>query len=397
MKGTLQKLVNRYFSGRRVSPRALKHMRDSLLDESLTERNYIVLIIGSCIIATLGLLANSAAVIIGAMLVAPLMQPIRGIAFGILEGDAELIQTGLRALSWGSLLAVGLSTLIGLSIDLPGYGSEVLSRSQPNLLDLGIAVTAGGISGFAKVEPKISNTLAGTAIAVALMPPICVVGLGLAQWEMGLTTGSLLLYLTNLLGITLACMLAFWLAGYSPFQRASRPLGWTMAITSLLVLPLGYSSVELLRQNRLEAHVKDILLGGTLTFQRLQLIRMDTDWLVEPPEVTLVVYARDPVTPKQVQLVEAYLTQRMRQPFRLIFEVSQVEAITRDSQALPQDWQDNSPALQPPEPRQPVTTPAMPPETGPDSSATSAPRPSTPTATGSSTPATASTPAAPDQ
>lgn len=341
MQGQLQKFINRYFSGRRVSPQALKHMRDSLLRESCLESNYVFLTVGSCMIATLGLLSNSAAVIIGAMLIAPLMLPIRGVAFGVLEGDSELIQTGLKALGVGSLLSVGLSVLIGLSVDLSSYGSEVLGRSEPNLLDLGIAVTAGGISGLAKVRPALSNSLAGTAIAVALMPPICVVGLGLAQLDMALTTGSLLLYLTNLLGITLACMLAFWLAGYSPFQRASRPLGWTMAITSLLVLPLGYSSVELLRQNRLEATVKEVLLGGTLTFQRLQLIDMDTNWLVEPPEVTLVVYAREPVTPKQVQLVEEYLARRLQRSFRLIFEVSQVDVISRDSEPLPQDWQDN--------------------------------------------------------
>lgn len=86
---------------------------------------------------------------------------------------------------------------------------EVLARSEPTLLDLGIAIAAGGISGYAKVEPKVSSSLAGTAIAVALMPPVCVIGLGLSQADWSLSLGATLLYLTNLLGITLSCMLVF--------------------------------------------------------------------------------------------------------------------------------------------------------------------------------------------
>ncbi|MEM6592417.1 MAG: DUF389 domain-containing protein, partial [Cyanobacteria bacterium P01_C01_bin.73] len=206
-------------SGRRVSPQGLKHMRDSLMDDSELELNYIVLTIGACIIATLGLLSNSAAVIIGAMLVAPLMQPIRGLAFGILEGDLALIREAFRALLVGTAIAIALSWLLSMTLGLEEYGSEVLSRSSPTLLDLGIAIAAGGISGYAKVEPKLSSTLAGTAIAVALMPPVCVVGIGFSQglgqgsWE--LSQGALLLYITNLVGITLACMLTFVLTGYA--------------------------------------------------------------------------------------------------------------------------------------------------------------------------------------
>lgn len=82
----------KYFVGRRVSPQAHNHMQDSLLQEAELDYDYVVLIVGACLIATLGLLANSAAVIIGAMLVAPLMLPIRSMAFGVLEGDLDLVQ-----------------------------------------------------------------------------------------------------------------------------------------------------------------------------------------------------------------------------------------------------------------------------------------------------------------
>ncbi|ESA35135.1 membrane protein [Leptolyngbya sp. Heron Island J] len=326
----LQALNHRYFGGRRVSPMELKHMRDSLMDDSELNRDYVVMTIGACIIATLGLLSNSAAVIIGAMLVAPLMLPIRGLAFGFLEGDIELIKEGAKALGIGTVIAIALSTSLGFMLGLSEYGSEVWARSEPTLLDLGIAITAGGISGFAKVQPKISSTLAGTAIAVALMPPVCVIGLGLAQGRMALSEGAVLLYVTNLIGITLACMLAFWLSGYALFQKARKSLRYALIFTAALVVPLGISLVELVRQNRAEDSVRDALVNGTVTFQRLELIDSNIDWLASPPEVRLTVYSTTEVTPTQVGLLEDYVSRRMRREFRLIFEVSEVQEVTRE-------------------------------------------------------------------
>jgi uncharacterized hydrophobic protein (TIGR00271 family) len=331
LRQTSQDLRSTYFSqGRRVSPLALKHMRQSLLDESSLAWHYLVLIVGSCMIATFGLLANSTAVIIGAMLIAPLMLPIRGAAFGILEADKELIQTSLRSLAVGTGVAVVISTLLGWLTGMASYGSEVLARSQPNLLDLGIAITAGGLAGFAKVSDKLSSSVAGTAISVALMPPVCVVGLWIAQGSFQLSQGALLLYLTNLFGITLACMVAFMLAGYSPFHQARRPIGATLIFTALLVLPLGASTLQLLRQNQLEASLKTALLDRTVTFQRLDLITMNVNWLTTPPEATLAVHALDPVSPKQVQLLENFVQTEMGRPFRLIFQVNQIEEVTSD-------------------------------------------------------------------
>ncbi|MEM9162073.1 MAG: TIGR00341 family protein [Cyanobacteria bacterium P01_F01_bin.4] len=359
MRERLEDFSNRYFNGRRVSPQGLKHMQDSLLDDSELSRDYIVLTIGACIIATLGLLSNSAAVIIGAMLIAPLMQPIRGLAFGILEGDLELIGESLKSLLIGTLISVALAASLGLALGFSEYGSEVWARSQPTLLDLGIAIAAGGISGFAKVQPRLSSTLAGTAIAVALMPPICVVGLGLAQWNLGLSWGSTLLYLTNLIGITLACMLAFLLTGYSPLKQARRPLGLVMAMVSILVIPLAVSLIQLVNQNRLEGILRDALLQETLTFrdQNVSLIHSETNWLTSPPEVKLTVYATEPITPNQVSLLEDFVERRMKRPFRLIFQFSRVEQVTNEEvqPAVEEGW--TQPQLQNPQLQKPQKSP----------------------------------------
>jgi len=329
----LTSLRNRFqhFRRKRIDPVHLQQMQNELLEESAVDTVYLILIVGSCAIATLGLLTNSTAVIIGAMIIAPLMLPIRGIAFGVLAGNLNLFRRGLIAVIVGTLLAVGLSAGLGWLTSIPTFGSEVLSRSQPTLLDLGIAVVAGGISGYAKVQPKVATSLAGTAIAVALMPPLCVVGLGLAQMEWPLSLGAGLLYLTNLLGITLSCMLTFVLTGCTPLRRARKALGWAIALTSALLIPLSISFAELVQQTQLESSLRTALVNRTATFQQIALLDIDTNWLSNPPEVRLTVRTPEPITSRQVQLLEIFLEREMGQPFTLIFMVSQVEEVTRDS------------------------------------------------------------------
>lgn len=321
---------NRYnnFKKNRITPLQLQDIRNGLLEESTINTVYIVLIVGSCIIATLGLLSNSAAVIIGAMIIAPLMLPIRGVAFGALEGNIILFRKSVAAIIVGTIISITLAWIIGEFVALPQFGSEIISRSRPTLLDLGIAVAAGGISGFAKVQPKISESLAGTAIAVALMPPICVIGLGLSQVNWSISVGASLLYLTNLLGITLSCMLTFLLTGCTSFKRAKKALGWTLALTVVLFIPLSISFYQLIRQARLEVSLRQALLNRTVTFQRMVLLDSDVDWLTSPPEVRLSVRTKEPITPTQVALLEKFLEKEMGQTFTLIFEVGQIEEVT---------------------------------------------------------------------
>jgi uncharacterized hydrophobic protein (TIGR00271 family) len=312
---------------RRIPPPQLEEIRSGLLEESTINTNYLVLILGSCIIATLGLLSNSVAVIIGAMIVAPLMLPIRGLGFGALEGNITLFRKAVAAIFIGTILSIVLAFTIGYFVALPQFGSEIISRSRPTLLDLGIAVAAGGISGFAKVQPKISESLAGTAIAVALMPPVCVIGLGLSQANWSLSTGATLLYLTNLLGITLSCMLTFLLTGCTSFKRARKALGWTLALTGILFIPLSVSFFQLIRQSRLEVSLKQALLNRTVTFQRMVLLNSDVNWLTTPPQVRLSVRTQEPITPTQVTLLEKFLAKEMGQFFILIFEVGEIDEV----------------------------------------------------------------------
>lgn len=302
-----------------------------LVKDASWNTNYVVLTLSSCIIATFGLISNSTAVIIGAMLIAPLMLPLRGFAFGALEGEVDLFRKSLLAIAGATLIAVCLSCIIGLITGIPEFGSEVQARIRPNLVDLGIAIAAGAISGFAKIRPGISDALAGTAIAVALMPPLCVVGLCLSQGIWLSAVGALVLYLTNLLGITLACMVLFIIAGYTQFNRA---LVWTLALSLPLVLLLGLSFWKLVRNVRLEAAIKQKLVKETITIgQQGKLLDTKVNWGTNPPQVYLSVWTDQKITPKQVRLLQEFISQKMKQPLTLIILISEVEQITAEGEA----------------------------------------------------------------
>jgi uncharacterized hydrophobic protein (TIGR00271 family) len=313
----------------------LNQVRSQLLDESKLDIPYLILIISSCMIATFGLLSNSTAVIIGAMLVAPLMLPIRGLAFGALVGDHFLFKTGVVSVAVGTVLAIILSCFIGWLTGITNYGSEILARTHPNLLDLGIAVAAGAIGGYGKIQSKVSDTFAGTAIAVALMPPVCVVGLGLSQGNWVLSQGATLLFLTNLLGIALACMVVFLSAGYAPLRQAGKPLLGAIILTSILIIPLGFSFSQLVQQARLQSSIKRALTNRTVRFQRLELTNLTVNWLERPTHVFLSVNAKEPVTERQVELLESFLEKKIGQRFTLIFFINRVEEVRAKQETAP--------------------------------------------------------------
>lgn len=317
----------------KASKEELTQLHESLQQEAEPTQNYVVLIVSSCLIASFGLISNSAAVIIGAMIIAPLMLPLRGLAFAALGGSVELFRNSLISIGVGTGISVILAWLLGLLIGIPEFGSEVLSRTQPTLVDLGIAVTAGGVSGFAKVRPKISDALAGTAIAVALMPPICVVGLSLSQGDWQFSWGAFLLYLTNLLGITLACMIVFITTGYA---RVNHALGWTLGLTGILLLPLGASFFQLVKQAQLKATLRKTLVNRTVTVgQQVQLLNTEVNWTTNPPEVSLNVRANQPITPKQVRLVQEFIEKQMGQPFTIVIRAAQVEEVRAEDSLKP--------------------------------------------------------------
>lgn len=192
-----------------------------LRDSSHPDFDFFLLVILSSIIATSGLLTNSPAVIIGAMLVAPLMSPILGLGLASLTGDATFFRNAGIALARGAAIAILIATLLTLLnrllpfLPLQELPGEVLARTRPTPIDLTIALAGGMAAAFALAMPSISAALPGVAIATALMPPLCTVGVGIAMGRWDVAGGALLLFITNAVTIAFAAMLVLSAVGFS--------------------------------------------------------------------------------------------------------------------------------------------------------------------------------------
>ena len=139
------------------------------------DADFLVLTLAASLIASFGLLADSAGVVIGAMVIAPWILPLRSMSFEMLH-DPALVGRSLLTLAAGFAITVSLSALVGAGVGMPVLGAEVAARTSPNLLDLGIALVAGAAAVYAKIRSRAVSSLVGTAIAVALVPPVCVLG-----------------------------------------------------------------------------------------------------------------------------------------------------------------------------------------------------------------------------
>ncbi|MDD3270121.1 MAG: TIGR00341 family protein, partial [Syntrophomonadaceae bacterium] len=173
--------------------------------------SFYLLVVLSTVIASFGLLAGSTAVVIGAMLVAPLMGPIFGIGLGISNGDKKLTKTAVFSELIGIIMVITIALLIGLIPIRLGLTPEILSRTQPNIYDIIIALFSGFAGAYALVDDKIGSALPGVAIATALVPPLasCGICLSLQQWS--LAGGAFLLFFVNLIAIELAAATIYWL------------------------------------------------------------------------------------------------------------------------------------------------------------------------------------------
>ena len=308
-------------------------LRESLIEDSQLNKNYLVLIVSSCLIATFGLIINSAAVIIGAMIIAPLMLPLRGLPFAALEADLELLRKSLISILAGSIIAVLCSSLVGLIIGFSSFGSEVISRTQPTLIDLLIAIVAGSISGYAKVRPEIGDAIPGTAISVALMPPLCVIGLTLSQGNWESTRGATLLYLTNLIGITFACLIVYFLAGYAGSDEVGQKISWgiSFVLVVILAVPLGISFWELLDQEKVKRSIDAII-----SVQRadIKIITNEINYSNSPPQILIQARAVKPLTPLEIAAIENAIKARIGRSFKITFDLTLSQQINSSSPEL---------------------------------------------------------------
>ncbi|MGW8161852.1 MAG: TIGR00341 family protein [Desulfobulbales bacterium] len=202
---------------------------------------YLVLMLLSTILATTGLYLNSASVIIGAMLLAPLMAPIVSLAMGILRQDVWLMKKSIGTIVLGIILALMTAAVMTLFFTYKPVTGEMEARLSPTVLDLIVAITAGVAGAYTKSHKEILQSLAGVAIAVALVPPLAVAGIGIGRLDPEFFGQAFLLFSTNLVGIILAATFTFRVLGYSPAVKSKRGIGVVFFLLTLISIPLYLS------------------------------------------------------------------------------------------------------------------------------------------------------------
>jgi uncharacterized hydrophobic protein (TIGR00271 family) len=227
---------------------------------------FTVMVTLSVIVAVMGLSANSAAVVIGAMLLAPLMQPVLGtaacIAMSLFRKSLRSFGIVVLATLWSILLSYLLAALF-VNGELP---NEVTSRTAPDIRDLVVALAAGTAGAYATVRKDASASLPGVAVAVALVPPLGAVGISLEAGNATFAWGAMLLYTTNLFAIVLAGVVVFVVTGFVPprrlantFHRTSGVAAAVAVVVVAIALPLYSASTAAVERSEREVDALEIV------------------------------------------------------------------------------------------------------------------------------------------
>lgn len=276
---------------------------------------FAVLMFLSSLVAAIGLLQNSAAVVIGAMMIAPLMAPIMGIAACLIMGWGQRLLRALALVSVSAACAIAVGWLFTTLLPPAGTGlpAQVVARSSPDIRDLLVALGAGAAGAIATMHKQISAALPGVAVAVAIVPPLAAVGVLLGRGQPELAQGAALLFVTNLIGIVLMAAVVFLLTGMVPTEMFATRRG--QILSSLAVAAACAVAVALILTPRYlavtrQAHelkvatqaISDLLDSGS------RLTRITTSDNTIRADIT------GPTSPPPVQNVAATLSRALGRP-----------------------------------------------------------------------------------
>ncbi len=229
-----------------ASEERFKDLFVALRQDASINSTYFVLMVLSTILATVGLYMNSASVIIGAMLLAPLMAPIISMAMSLLRRERAMLRQSFWKIVAGIFLALSTGAIMTLIFPYQPLTNEMQGRLHPTVLDLLVAISAGVAGAYTKSYKEILQSLAGVAIAVALVPPLATAGIGIGRFDLVFFSQAFLLFLTNLIGIILAAAFTFRVLGFSPVVKNKRGLLLVSVFFVLISIPLfiAYQSIS---------------------------------------------------------------------------------------------------------------------------------------------------------
>ncbi len=325
-----------------------------ITDSSSPGFDYFLLVILSTSIATLGLITDSPAVIIGAMLVAPLMSPIIGIGLASMIGRRTLLKSAVSALLRGALMAVGLSALLTFInsylpfVSLHELPLEIISRTHPSPIDLMIALAGGIAAAYSLTEERLSAALPGVAIATAIMPPICTVGIGIALQRWDVAGGALLLFVTNAVTIAIAAAFVFFIRGFNPYplernRKLPPSLQFSIVLIVVLLIPLTFFSISFVKQAAEYRNFNQILIEKVSEINNAELVDFTTSQTDETIDIEMTIRTNNPLRYEQVIALQESIVDSLNQPVSL--RVNQIFAERLDPLIPPTATQTPSPTL----------------------------------------------------
>ena len=288
----------------------------TIAEESGWSPRYLFMTIMSAGIAVLGLLLSSPAVVIGAMLISPLMNPILGLGFSLALFDFREMRRALIALGAGSACAIAFTATIVALSPLQAPTSEIIARTRPNLFDLGVALFAALAGTFAIIRGR-GGTIVGVAIATALMPPLAVVGYGLATWNLPVLGGALALFVTNFVTIALSATVMARFYGFGHFLSSQQ--SWTQTIVLMMVfvamaIPLAFSLKRIATEAVTVTQVRSFLSDRFGSSARVT--QLDVDFDARPIAIRSVI-----ITPRErmqrTPVLQSELARQLGEPLRL--------------------------------------------------------------------------------
>jgi len=297
---------------RRATFNEFKELFTVLNENARLSNAYLVMMILSTLITAFGLYANSAPVIIGAMILAPLISPIVSFSMGLIRYDTQLLKVSFKTILVGTAASLLFASLVSVIIPLKIVTPEISARLTPTLLDLGIAVASGIAAAFAHAKEGIAKSLAGVAIAVALVPPLVVAGVGIGWMDWSIFSGAFLLYLTNLAGIIMFGGLTFLLLGFAPFKTAKKGLVYSLLIILLVCVPLTLSFYRI----KQEAEITRSLEGFKIEDIRLKDVRVRSG---EVPVVSIKIVSPKSVTDEKLKEIKTIIENKINQ--KIILEI----------------------------------------------------------------------------
>ncbi|MCG6894851.1 MAG: TIGR00341 family protein [Desulfobacteraceae bacterium] len=309
----------------KINRERFKSVHSDISEGSEPALRFYVLVAVSTLIASFGLISNSTAVVIGAMLVAPLMTPIFGISLALVRGEPGLLGRALRAEIVGVVAAVAMGFILGSLLGDFDPTNEMLSRTLPNLFDLLVALLAGFAGAYALVDEKISPALPGVAIATAIVPPLANSGLCLALGEVRAGLGSFLLFFANFLSILIIASATFIMSGMAKRYGAkleredyARRFGLPVIAFVLISVFLGHSLIQIYQKRAIAKTVKTTL-NAVLSNMPATLLD-DSHHYVEGDTVHIMASVHSPkiLTPTEVARMQTLLSQQLGMPAELV-------------------------------------------------------------------------------